>query len=75
MTNQTYSLAVLGTGAHNPFQPELLTISDPNAQLGSQASAMQTGLSFLCKRQDGSEALYRLDAERSTPALPVLIKM
>jgi hypothetical protein len=75
MTVQTYSLAISGVGAHNPFVPKTLTISDPNAQAGSQQSDMRTGTAFLCKGPDGSERYYRLDAERSTPANPVLLRV
>jgi hypothetical protein len=75
MTSQTYSLSIVGVGSHNQFEPKTLTISDPNAQAGSQQSDMRTGKSFLVKMPDGSERLHRFDAERSTPALPVLIRV
>lgn len=69
----TYSLAVTGAPAGAlPFQGKNLLLSDANATSGAMANAMQNGTPFLCKRPDGSQGLYQLDAERSTPALPIL---
>lgn len=70
----TYSLAITGVRADNPPQIQNITVSDTQARAGSQASTMATGAHFLCKRADGSERYYRIDAERSIPGqAPVLI--
>ena len=71
----TYSLAVKGVGAHNPALPQTLTLSDANAVLGSQQNAMSLGTAFLCKRPDGSERLYVIDAERSIPGYPPVMRL
>lgn len=63
----TYSLAITGVGAGNPFQPVALTIDDAYARPGSQALASSQGAPFLCKRPDGSSAWFVYDAERSIP--------
>jgi hypothetical protein len=68
----TYSLSITGIRDDSMFTAKNLTLSDANAQAGSQQNAMQLGASFLVKGPDGSQALYQLDAERSTPGNPVL---
>lgn len=69
----TYSLAVTGAAADSKFAVANLTLDDANAQRGDQQSAMQLGTQILCKRADGSFGWYTLDAERSTPARPILL--
>lgn len=70
----SYSLAITGMSANQTDSvSELLTLSDAQATPGGMANAMQNGTQFLCKGPDGSQAFYRLDAERSTPSVPVLI--
>jgi hypothetical protein len=69
----TYSTSVTGVSAGHKGTVQLLTLSDANASAGAQKQAMAQGTHFLCKRPDGSEAYYRLDAERSRPDYPVLI--
>lgn len=70
----TYSLAIKGVRADNPPQIQNLTVSDLQGTAGGQALAMQQGTHFLCKRADGSERLFRIDAERSIPGqAPVLV--
>lgn len=71
----TYSLAVTGKPAGNPYLTETLTLPDINAQPSAMLAAMQNGTQMLCKGQDGSLAWYTLDAERSTPTVPVLKKV
>ncbi len=71
----TYSLSITGMNANHQSTVANLTLSDTNALPGGQQLAMAQGAYFLCKRPDGSQAYYRLDAERSTPALPVLIRV
>ncbi len=71
----SYSLSVTGLNANHRFTVANLTLSDTNALPGGQQLAMAQGTAFLCQRPDGSQAYYRLDAERSTPATPVLIKV
>lgn len=70
---ETYSLAIKGQrsdAAPSPVQN--VVIGDSGAQAGSQANAMQLGTQVLCKNPDGSQSWYTFDAERSTPAKPVL---
>lgn len=69
----TYSLGVTGVRADNPPQIKNLTVSDPQAVLGGQANAMMRGTHFLCKRPDGSERYYMIDAERSVPGQPPVL--
>ena len=71
----TYSLAITGANAQNLLvgNTEQYTLSDANAQAGSNLNAMATNTQFLCKGPDGSQAFFTLDAERSTPSHPVLL--
>lgn len=70
----TYSLAVTGARADAfPDQPETLDISDDVATPGSMALAMQQNTQFLARGPDGAERYYTYDAERSTPAVPILL--
>lgn len=48
-------------------------LSDDQSREGGQQAAMSTGLAFLCKGPDGAQALYKIDAERSTPGGPVYL--
>lgn len=79
----TYSLAMTGCPAdERPGQVETLTLPDAmvpvagmtltTATLGGMQSAMSDNTPLLCKGPDGSLRLYTLDAERSTPTVPVL---
>ena len=69
----TYSLSITGVNANQSGTVKLVTLSDANARAGGQQLAMAQGTYFLCKNPDGSSTYYRLDAERSTPSIPVLI--
>lgn len=71
----TYSLAITGSLADSPWVTEPYTLDDAFARPGDMANAMQTGSQFLCKGPDGAQAWYTLDAERSTPDRPVLLKV
>lgn len=71
----TYSLKVTGALSGQVFAPLTQQISDPAARNGSMASNAQTGAYFLCKNPDGSESYYKIDAERSTPANPIMIRV
>lgn len=72
----TYSLAVTGALADSVFSGrEPVTLPDSNATPGGMANAMQNGTQLLCKNADGSQSWYTLDAERSTPSVPVLLKV
>lgn len=64
----TYSLALTGAGAHNPFAPKRLTMDDTYATTGGQNLAMQSGTPFLCQNQSGMQNFYKIDAERSDPS-------
>ena len=59
--------------ADNPPQIQNLVVSDTQATVGGQALAMQQGAHFLCKRPDGSERYFRIDAERSIPGQPPVL--
>ena len=69
----TYSVGTKGVGAHNYALPQTLTLSDPQAITGGQQLAAQQGAQFLCKRPDGSERYFRIDAERSIPGQPPVL--
>jgi expansin (peptidoglycan-binding protein) len=70
----TYSLSVTGANANQHCcAVETVTLSDAQATTGGMQAAMAQGTYFLCKNPDGSQSYYRLDAERSTPSVPVLI--
>lgn len=64
----TYSLAFMGTGAHNPFSPKRLTMDDAYATPGAQAGAMSQGTVITCQNQAGIQQNYKIDAERSDPS-------
>jgi len=38
-------------------------------------AAMQNGTELFCKGPDGGFGWYKLDAERSTPTVPVLVRV
>ncbi len=72
----TYSLSITGVDADQRGTVELLTLSDAQAiTTGAMQQAMAQNTYFLCKNPDGSQSYYRLDAERSTPTVPVLISV
>ena len=76
---ETYSLGITGLRADTQFTSnETLTMPDSGCQ-GAQNSnpaglqySMMVNEPMLCKRADGSFGWYTLDAERSTPTIPVL---
>lgn len=78
----TYSLATTGLEAGFRTTTERQTLPDAfvpasgttlsTATLGGMQYAMQANLPMLCKGPDGSFKWYTLDAERSTPDVPVL---
>ena len=77
---ETYSLAATGLRADSPYTPKPLTLGDSaatginasNNQWGGPQNAMRNNTQVLCKRADGSQGLYTIDAERSTPGNIVL---
>ena len=77
----TYSQTATGyvVGGFNLPTKKLYDIPDLSSsgiQTGlaqGQANAMQTGDQMLVKNPDGSSSWYTLDAERSTPANPILV--
>ncbi len=71
----TYSLAIKGHRSDSFGTLTNLTIGDSSALVPDQAQAMMFGTQVLCKQPDGSSAWYTFDAERSTPAFPVLLKV
>lgn len=75
---ETYSLGITGLRADTQYTAETLTLPDSGAT-GSQNNnpnglqqTMMLNSQMLCKRADGSLAWYTLDAERSSPSVPVL---
>ncbi len=76
---ETYSVGVTGLRADTQFTTnETLKMPDSGCQ-GAQDNnpsglqyAMSVNEPMLCKRNDGSFGWYTLDAERSTPTIPVL---
>jgi hypothetical protein len=82
----TYSLAVTGINANQnevgiTVRPTVtgnvqnLTLPDTAGLIGGQQNAMRNGTQLLCQTPDGGQAWFVLDAERSTPNLPVLRKV
>jgi hypothetical protein len=68
----TYSLALTGAPAGQQQLTATLQLPDNAGLAGAAANAMQTGTPQLCKRADGSQAYFVLDAERSTASKIVL---
>ena len=70
----TYSLSITGVDADQRGTIELVTMSDTQAiTTSAMQQAMAQNTYILCKNPDGSQSYYRLDAERSTPTVPVLV--
>ena len=76
MATDTFSIAVTGVAAGNPFQPSgELTIGDLACQsVGDEQQAMQLGTAFLVKMPDGSKVWHTYDAERSIPGGSLVLK-
>lgn len=73
---ETYSLALTALRADSQFTPKLLTMPDSAGRDGAGIQYnTRLGNQILCKLPDGSQAWYTIDAERSTPANPVLLKV
>ena len=79
----TYSLAQTGIRADatpspvaNLILPDAMVptagVTITTATLGGMQGAMASNTPLLCKGPDGSLGRYILDAERSTPTVPVL---
>ena len=49
-----------------------VSLTMTTATAGGMVQAMQLNTPILCKGPDGALKLYTLDAERSTPTIPVL---
>lgn len=69
---ETYSLAITGAGAMQKFGQKVHTLPDSSATPGAMARAQRLNLPLLCLNPDGSQSYHVLDAERSTPANPIL---
>lgn len=76
----TYSLNSTGYRADNYISTiKQLDVPDTNLSgngsgtAGGAALTMQTGDLVLCKGPDGGQHWYKIDAERSTPTVPVLL--
>lgn len=78
----TYSLGITGVRSDNIAQtPENITLADQAVGGGATVTiptpagmqqAMRLNTPFLGRGPDGAEKLYTLDAERSTPDVPIL---
>jgi hypothetical protein len=73
---ETFSIAVTGVAAGNPYQPTgEMTIGDSVCQsAGDEQNAMQLGSAFLVKMPDGSQVWHTFDAERSLPGVSLVLK-
>lgn len=75
---ETYSLGVTGLRADTPFTTENITLPDSAVQGATNNNPngllyeMRNNTQILCKGPDGALKWYTLDAERSTPATPIL---
>ncbi len=69
---ETYSLATVGRNANSPFTVTPISLPDSAGRLGSEALAMRNNSQLLCKKPDGSQAWFTIDAERSTPGNVVM---
>lgn len=78
----TYSLGITATRADQVTQLENMTIADSAVGGGATVTiptpagmqqAMRLNTPFLARGPDGASRLYTLDAERSTPDVPVLM--
>lgn len=72
---ETYSVGQKGQRADSLAAVQNVKLPDTSARPGGMARAMATGTQILCQNPDGSQSWYTLDAERSTPTNPVLIKV
>lgn len=78
----TYSLGTTGIRSDYDSSIENVTLPDAaipvagmtltTATLGGMQGAMRANTQMLCKNADGSFSWYTLDAERSTPTVPIL---
>lgn len=80
----TYSVGTTGVAAGYVTSTEILKLPDDYvsnagtlvaATNGGMQNAMRLGVPMLVKNPDGSQSWYELDAERSTPSVPVLLKV
>jgi hypothetical protein len=69
----TYSQSIAGLN-QTMFEPKILTVNDTYATGLAQAGAMSDNVAFLCKNPDGSQGLYQIDAERSIPGQPPILR-
>lgn len=75
----TYSVATTGYRADTAVGPKSVILPDTNltgnasAIAGGMQGTMQIGDLVLCKGPDGGQHWYKFDAERSTPANPVML--
>lgn len=78
----TFSQAMTGVRSDYVSTNENVTLPDAvvpssgvtisTATVGAMANSMQNNRPMLCRNADGSQSWYTLDAERSTPTVPVL---
>lgn len=72
---ETYSVGQKGQRADSLAAVQNIKLPDTSARAGGMARAQSLGSQILCQNPDGSQSWYTLDAERSTPTNPVLIKV
>lgn len=68
----TYSLGATGHAADALFGVDNVKIGDAAGLAGTQQGAMSQNTPVMCKRPDGSQAWFTIDAERSLPGAIVL---
>jgi hypothetical protein len=82
----TYSLAQVGWNANHRWPPTAIApvgstvqvqdmlLTDANARPGNQQNAMMTGTQVLCQTQSGEQHWFVIDAERSIPGYPPVMR-
>ena len=72
---ETYSLASVSIPSDSlPQAVASLDTPDSAARPGSQSMLMRTGGQVLCRKPDNSTAWFTIDAERSRPGGPIVMK-
>jgi len=72
---ETYSLGATGRRADEaPATTNFIKVGDTAGRSGSQQLAMSQNTPILCKNFDGSQSWYTIDAERSLPGGPIVLK-
>ena len=65
---ETYSLSLTGRPADQTFAVSTLSVGDSAGADGNHNRVERLNTQVLCKKPDGSQAWFTIDAERSTPS-------